>query len=193
MTDEYIVQRVLDGNTHIFSEIVDKYKDKVFSMVYRFTNDYNEAQDLSQEVFIQVFKGLHLYNEKAKFSTWLYRISYNLSVDWSRKNKKRLKQLFFSEENLKEPFDEGSDIEKNFIEKQKQILLRKAVSSLKEKYRTVIILYNYQNFSYEEIAEIIKMPVKTVETRIYRARKLLRKSIGNSNYGGELYEVQSDA
>lgn len=191
MTDEYVVQKILDGNTHIFSVIVDKYKDKIFSMVYRFTNDYNEAQDLSQEVFIQVFKNIHLFNEKSKFSTWIYRVSYNLCIDWSRKNKKRLKQMFSSEEYLKEPVDERHDVERNYIEKQRQLVLRKCINNLSEKYRTALILFHYQGLSYEEIAEILKMPVKTVETRLYRGRNLLKKSLGKHNYGGELYEMQA--
>lgn len=191
MTDEYIVQKILDGNTHIFSMIVDKYKDKVFGMVYRFTNDYSEAQDLSQEIFIQVFKNLHKYSEKSKFSTWLYRISYNQSIDWSRKNKKRLKYLFSNSDYINESVDENSDVEHNYIEKQKQFVLRKAVNNLNEKYRTVLILFHYQSLSYDEIAEILKVSVKTVETRLYRGRNLLKKALGKFNDGGELHEMQA--
>lgn len=188
MTDEYIIEKVLDGNTHIFSEIVERYKNKVFNMVYRFTNDYNESQDLSQEVFINVFKNLHKFNQKAKFSTWLYRISYNICIDWCRKNKKKKKDLL-ANDNQNDIADDKLNVEDNYISKQGQIILRNLINSMDEKYRTVLILFHYQGLSYEEIAEVLKLPVKTVETRLYRARRLLKKSLSKEYYGGEIYDM----
>ncbi len=190
MTDELIVEQVLRGNTHVFSEIVNRYKDKVFGMVYRFTNDYAEAQDLSQEVFITVFKNLHLFGEKAKFSTWLYRVGYNLCIDWTRKNKKRRKEAYVQDECL-EMADEMYNLEDSIINSYKQKAVRKEINSLAEKYKTVIILYHYQGLSYEEIGEVLKVPVKTVESRLYRSRKLLKKSLEKYRYGGESFEMQS--
>ena len=193
MTDEYILQKVLDGNTHIFSVIVDRYKDKVFGMVYRFTGDYSEAQDLSQEVFIRLFKNLHLFDKRSEFSTWVYRISYNLCIDWSRKNKKRLKQVFSRDDNSLELTTGEMDVEETCIERQKRITLRNSINNLKEKYRTVLILFHFQGLSYEEIGDILKIPVKTVETRLYRGRNILKKILSKHYAGGELYEMQADS
>lgn len=189
MTDESIIEQVLMGNTHVFSELVDRYKDKVFGMVYRFTNDYTESQDLSQEVFITVFKKLHMYSEKAKFSTWLYRVSYNLCIDWARKNKKRLKQSYIEDEACAG----GSEynLEESIIESDSRRLLRKEINELAEKYKTVIILFHYQGLSYEEIGDILKIPVKTVESRLYRARKLLKKALARQCSGGDWIEMQA--
>lgn len=189
MTDRAIIEQVLAGNTHSFSELVNRYKDKVFSLVYRFTNDFGEAQDISQEVFINVFRKLHTFHEKASFSTWLYRISYNYCIDWTRKNKKRLRQEPGYEEQV-ELADARMNVEESFLDMQKRKHLRKAILQLDEKYRNVLILFHFQELSYEEIGEIMQVPLKTVETRLYRGRQLLRKQL-SSIPGGEFYEVQT--
>jgi RNA polymerase sigma-70 factor, ECF subfamily len=189
MTDEAIIEQVLAGNTHIFSELVNRYKNKVFSLVYRFTNDYGDAQDISQEVFINVFRKLYTFNEKASFSTWIYRISYNYCIDWIRKNKKRLRQEPVYDEQI-ELADTGINVEESFLEMQKRVHLRKAILQLDEKYRNVLILFHFQELSYEEIGEVMQLPVKTVETRLYRGRQQLRKYLSGIP-GGEFYEVQT--
>jgi RNA polymerase sigma-70 factor, ECF subfamily len=189
MTDEAIIEQVLTGNTHIFSELVNRYKNKVFSLVYRFTNDYGDAQDISQEVFINVFRKLYTFSEKASFSTWVYRISYNYCIDWTRKNKKRLRQEPVYDEQI-ELADTGMNVEESFLEMQKRVHLRKAILQLDEKYRNVLILFHFQELSYEEIGEVMQLPVKTVETRLYRGRQQLRKYLSGIP-GGEFYEVQT--
>jgi RNA polymerase sigma-70 factor, ECF subfamily len=189
MTDEGIIEQVLAGNTHIFSELVNRYKNKVFSLVYRFTNDYGDAQDISQEVFINVFRKLYTFSEKASFSTWVYRISYNYCIDWTRKNKKRLRQEPVYDEQI-ELADTGMNVEESFLEMQKRVHLRKAILQLDEKYRNVLILFHFQELSYEEIGEVMQLPVKTVETRLYRGRQQLRKYLSGIP-GGEFYEVQT--
>jgi RNA polymerase sigma-70 factor, ECF subfamily len=189
MTDEAIIEQVLAGNTHIFSELVNRYKNKVFSLVYRFTNDYGDAQDISQEVFINVFRKLYTFSEKASFSTWVYRISYNYCIDWTRKNKKRLRQEPVYDEQI-ELADTGMNVEESFLEMQKRVHLRKAILQLDEKYRNVLILFHFQELSYEEIGEVMQLPVKTVETRLYRGRQQLRKYLSGIP-GGEFYEVQT--
>lgn len=189
MTDELIVKFILKGNTQIFSEIVSRYKDKVFRLSYRFTNDSGEAQDLSQEVFIAVYKKLHTYKENSKFSTWLYRINYNLCIDWLRKNKKRKVLTVESEEDC--ALDKEYSLEESFIERQKRVMVRSVINSMDEKYKTVLILFHFEGFSYEDMGEVLKIPVKTVETRLYRARNILKKELTRRGYGGEIYELQT--
>lgn len=81
MTDEAIIGKVLSGNTHLYSEIVSRYKDKLYGMAYKIVGDYTEAQDVLQEAFINIYKSLHRYNGKCKVSTWIYRISYHTCIE----------------------------------------------------------------------------------------------------------------
>jgi RNA polymerase sigma-70 factor, ECF subfamily len=189
MTDELIVKFVLKGNTQLFSEIVNRYKEKVYSLTYRFTEDMGEAQDLSQEVFITVYKKLYTFKESSRFSTWLYRINYNLCIDWQRKNKKRKKMNVEVNDNIES--GNSFNLEDSFIETQKRGAVRSSINSMDEKYRTVLILFHFEGFSYEDIGEVLGIPVKTVETRLYRARGILKKELSRYGYGGEFNELQT--
>lgn len=183
MTDESAIRLVMNGNTHAFSEIVDTYRDSVFGMALRFTGNQSDAQDISQEIFVRVYGNLHRYNGKSKFSTWLYRISYNLCIDWTRKHSKDSLSTGFTDNDLEIP-DSRAGPEDIYFEMQQRKELRKAINSLKEKSRNILILFYYQGFSYEDIGEILEIPVKTVETQLYRARKQLRGQLAGESEGG---------
>ncbi len=184
MTDEAIIELVLNGNTHIFSGLVDKYRDNVYGMAFRFTNNSSDAQDLSQEIFIKAFKNLHRFNGRSKFSTWLYRLSYNLCIDWTRSNKHRPAAVDLSEYD-NELAESRAGPEESLMVKQRRQALRQAIYGLKDKYRNILILFYFQGLSYEEIAGIMEIPVKTVETQLYRARKQLKKSFSYEYEGDE--------
>jgi RNA polymerase sigma-70 factor (ECF subfamily) len=183
MTDEAVIGLVLSGNTNAFSEIVDRYRDSVFGMALRFTGNQNDAQDVSQEIFIRVYGNLHRFNGRSKFSTWLYRISYNLCIDWTRKHRRDRQSAGFTDDDL-EIADSRAGPEERFFELHRRRELRKAINGLKEKYRNILILFYYQGLSYEVIAEILEIPVKTVETQLYRARKQLRSKLAGKAEGG---------
>lgn len=188
IADEATIELVLNGNTHAFSEIVDKYRDSVFGMALRFTGNHNDAQDVSQEIFIKVYGNLHRFNRKSKFSTWLYRVSYNLCIDWTRKHRKdRLSTNF--DNGGSEIADSRAGPEDSYLQAQQRMELRKAINSLKDKYRNILILFYFQSFSYETIGEILEIPVKTVETQLYRARKQLRMKLDGGLNGGEPDEL----
>jgi RNA polymerase sigma-70 factor (ECF subfamily) len=176
MTDEEIVEKVLNGNIHIFSEIVDKYRDYVFSLIYRFTYSSNEAEDISQEIFINIYKNLNKFRGGSKFSTWIYKISYNLCIDWYRKNKNKPPGV--SLDDIAEPVDGNLSPEEKFLEHTKAVELHKSIMKLDKKYVDVLILFYYQELSYEEISAVLDLPVKTVETQLYRGRNLLKKDFG---------------
>ena len=176
MTDEAIIELVLAGNTHMFSHLVDRYRDKIYGMALGFTGNNSDAQDISQEIFIKVFKNLYRFSNKSKFSTWLYRVSYNVSIDWTRSNSKHTGNMDLTGyEN--ELADSRAGPEESLLEKQERLTLKKAIYDLKEKYRNILILFYFQGLSYEETAEILQIPVKTVETQLYRARKKLKEGL----------------
>lgn len=173
----------MNGNTHAFSEIVDRYRNSVFGMALRFTGNQNDAQDISQEIFIRVYENLNRYNGKSKFSTWLYRIGYNLCIDWTRKNSKHKLSTALTENDLEIP-DSRAGPEETYFEIQQRRELGIAINSLKDKYRNILILFYFQGFSYEDIGDILEIPVKTVETQLYRARKQLRSKLSGDSEGG---------
>jgi RNA polymerase sigma-70 factor, ECF subfamily len=188
MTDEAIIGLVLNGNTHIFSELVDKYRDSVFGMAFRFAGSHSDAQDISQEVFIKIYKNLHRFNAKSKFSTWVYRLSYNACIDWTRSKKTMLNTIDIAETD--EDFaDSRAGPEDSYIVKQRRVALREAIYALKEKYRNILILFYFQGLAYDEIGEILDIPVKTVETQLYRARKQIKISLSPEFAGGEPDEM----
>lgn len=188
VTDEYLVELICNGNPHMFSEIVDRYKDRVYSLATKLINTQSDAQDLAQEVFIKVFKELHKFEYRSSFSTWIYKVTYNTCMDYNRKNKKWFKLLNFDHET--ENSVSIINVEEKAIENQTQDYLKKQVFGLNEKYRTVIILYHFEGLSYEKISEILNVPLKTVETRLYRGRKILKQGMEKYINGGECYGLQ---
>jgi RNA polymerase sigma-70 factor (ECF subfamily) len=183
MTDEQVVGHVRRGETRMFGELVRRYQDPVFGMALRFVGSRVEAEDVAQEVFLRVHRGIDGFKGDAKFSTWLYRITYNLCADWLRKNRKpgRAPAAMEAEDVLA---DARVDLEGGVLAEEERDRVRRALAGLDEIYRTAVVLLYYQKLSYEQIAEVLGVPVKTVETRLYRARRILRESLETPGRGG---------
>lgn len=173
----------------MFSKLVDSYKNRIFSLSYKFTNDYNEAQDLSQEIFIKIFNNLSKFRFESSPSTWIYKIATNICIDYKRKNK--IQTLNFEEDftgNVRGDIDtsnNGSSPEEIVISDEKHREVHKIVYSLPDIYKTVIVMYHFNELSYKEISKILDISEKTVETRLYRARRLLKKELLKKSLGGE--------
>jgi RNA polymerase sigma factor (sigma-70 family) len=185
MTDAQVIERVLKGETRWFGELVRRYQDEVYGMALRFVGGSADAEDVAQEVFLRVHRSLEGFKGDAQFSTWLFRVTYNLCADWLRKHKKPRR----STTNLEKAGDIADgrvDLERGLLEAEERHRIRRAVEGLDETYRSVVVLHYYQKLSYDKIAEILSMPVKTVETRLYRARKALRAVLEQaSGKGGQ--------
>jgi len=183
MTDEQIVDRVRNGETRLFDQLVRRYQDPVYGMAARFIGAGADAEDVAQEVFLKVFRGLAGFKGEAKFSTWLYRVTFNLCADWLRRNRKPGRRTAGIDE-AGEVHDDRVDLEGSLLESEEKARVNRALDALDERYRSVIVLLYYQKLPYEEIATILGVPVKTVETRLYRARKMLRKALGEEEGRG---------
>ena len=183
MEDDELVARVRTGETRLFTELVVRYQDPVYAMCLRFLGDRTEAEDVAQEVFLRVHRGLSSFKGDAKFSTWLYRITWNLCADWLRRNRKPARAAS-SIETVGDMSDARVDLEKGVLDAEEQGMVRQALDGLDDIYRSVIILLYYQKLSYEQIAAVLEVPVKTVETRLYRARRLLRTRLEKLGQGG---------
>ncbi|HYF82395.1 MAG TPA: sigma-70 family RNA polymerase sigma factor [Clostridia bacterium] len=195
MKDEELVSYIVKGKTELFSVIVDRYQSKVFSTVYSYTHDHEETRDLTQEIFIKLYNNLQSYKNKASFSTWLYRIAVNRCIDWTRK--KRLQTISTIYDNSDDEIDiydtiadSGGGPEEAFIKQENKAYIRKVVEDLPEIYKTVIILYYFEDFSPQEISDITDVPKRTIETRLYRGKNLLKLRLEELICGGEKHVLQ---
>lgn len=185
LNDEEIILSVINGRTEDYRLLVDRYKDKVYNLAYRFTLNTSDSEDLAQEIFLHIFRKLSSFRHRSSFSTWLYRIAINKCNDWYRKNKERVKQISLEDNplgsTLYETKDHTYNPEQHLLRMEQQKLITAMVMELPEKYRTAIIMYHYQQLSAREIAHILNIPRKTVDSRIYRGKRLLKKKLINNN------------
>jgi RNA polymerase sigma-70 factor (ECF subfamily) len=178
--DYIVVKRATDGDQEAFKVLFDKYRQPLHFHILKFVRDKEIIEDLLQEIFSKAFANISSFNPEYAFSTWLYRIATNHSIDYLRK--KKLKTL-----SLDEPIqtkdgvmsieveDMSSNTDDLIIKKQRSLILKEALDSLPEKYRDIIRMRHIDELSYQEIAELLKLPLGTVKAHIFRARELLYK------------------
>lgn len=179
MEEKELVQRTMEGDEEAFGVLVKKYRTKVFNLAYSLTRDRDAADDLAQESFIKAYFALPRFKLKSGFGTWLYRIAMNTVKDYLRK-KGKIREVAFGKEieHLVIQEDEMERKEKKQQEEQNRRLVHEAIQSLPEKYQLILSLRDIQGFSYGEIADILNISPGTVDSRLHRARKSLRKKIG---------------
>ena len=182
-TDDELIERVRRGETRLFALLVVRYQDPVYGMALRFVRSASDAEDLAQEAFLRAYRGLEGFKGDARFSTWLYRITWNLCTDWLRRNRKPARASVALDDDA-DVADGRVDLEEGLLAAEERRKVRQALVGLAEKYRSVLILMYYQKMSYDQIASVLGAPMKTVETRLYRARKLLRQSLQREGVGG---------
>lgn len=188
MEEKELVRLSREGSEEAFAELVKKYRIKVFNLAFSLTRDRDVADDLAQEAFIKAYYALSRFQSRSGFGTWLYRIAINHVRDYLRK-KSRMTQI--SIENIKESSilqeDKTMKEEKESTEEQRKRLVHQSIRSLPEKHQVILSLRDIQGFSYEEISKILKISPGTVDSRIHRARKMLRKKLAPflSRKGGE--------
>ena len=178
MEEKRLVEQSKQGDEEAFGALVNKYKTKVFNLAYSFTRDRVTADDLAQEVFIKVYYSLEKFKFQSGFGTWLYRIAVNHFKDYLRKHAKE--RHISIDALIREPAVSEDEIKKKERTQEtadKKKLLHVALQSLPEKHQIILTLRDIQGHSYEEIAGILKLSPGTVDSRLHRARKTLRKRI----------------
>ena len=182
MNDLKIIEACLLGNTNMFSRLIDEYKSMVYNLAYRMSNNSQEAEDISQEAFLRAFQSLARFNPNYKFSTWLYQVTLNIIRDRFKKKKVNYSSLDApknqndnDKEYFYQPVDSKQNPEEALAQQEKDRFLQKAIFSLPLKYREIVVLRYLKDFSYIEIASILKIPPGTVKIRLYRAREQLGK------------------
>ena len=180
--EKRLTMLALKGDQQAFAEIVELYKDKIYYLGYRMLNNRHEAEDVVQETFLRVFKSLDRYDPGQKFSTWIYRIATNLSIDHLRKRKPTysLDADMNDQEGLDGysmlPSDDRTPESEFMISETKQTVYD-AIESLPAKYKSVMILRYLQEMSLQEISDVLDIPVTTIKTRVHRGREFLRKKL----------------
>lgn len=180
--DDKLIEEALRGDQKAFKELVDRHQASVFHIIFRLVHDKELANDLVQETFMKAFSSLKTYRSEYRFSTWLYKIAANSSIDHLRK--KRIRALSLDNPIQTNDGEIGFEVadyshhpEREMVEREQAISIDEAISSLPRKYRQVIIARHQEEKSYEDIAVELGVPVGTVKARIFRARELLKKRL----------------
>jgi RNA polymerase sigma-70 factor (ECF subfamily) len=181
-SEQALVRSALGGDQKAYKALFETYRQAIFHITVKIVRNQDEANDLVQETFIKAFGSLKSYDHNYRFSTWLYKIAANCSIDFLRKRK-------IDSMSLDKPIatkdgdvqmeipDDTYNPEKDLRNRQQSTGIEDAIESLPEKYKEVIVLRHKEDKSYEEIAEMLKVPVGTVKARIFRARELLKKKL----------------
>lgn len=182
LEDDVLVKEAIGGSEEAYKKLVDKYERALYFHILKMIKDREQVEDLVQETFVKAFDNLNTYSTNYAFSTWLYRIATNHTIDYLRK--KKLKTLSIDEpmktkdgEMEMQLPDESAKTDRNIIRKQRQKIVQHAIQDLPEKYRKVIELRHMEEKSYKEIADVLDLPLGTVKAHIFRAREMLYKAL----------------
>tara|TARA_B100000029_G_scaffold5075_3_gene5710 strand:+ start:4354 stop:4941 length:588 start_codon:yes stop_codon:yes gene_type:complete len=179
-TDEQLISRFQAGDERAYIELVNRYRDRLINFVYQFLGDFEQSEDVVQDTMLKLYEKKHYYREIAKFSTWIYTIARNLANTELRKRKRRkttlLSHMSREEKEYELPAiqpETGQEVQNEFAEKR----IQKAIQELPEHFKTVIILRDIQELSYDDISSIVGVPLGTVKSRINRARLQLQADL----------------
>ncbi|OLS03471.1 RNA polymerase sigma factor [Tissierella creatinophila] len=178
MEEKLLIEKASKGEKESFEKIINIYKNYVFAIILNFIKDSEEVQNISQEVFLQIYISLPKFKED-NFKAWISRITTNKAIDYLRKKRARVKESQIDElENIDIKFlsVDRNEPESLFIDKENREEIKKKIDSLPEIYRSTIIKFYLEEKSYEEIALEDNVAIKTVESRLYRARLILKEN-----------------
>ncbi len=179
--DIQIIDKVLSGDVDAFSGIIEKYKDKTLNYVYSQVKDYDEALDITQEIFIMTIEALRSFRRESKFSTWFYSIMVNYCKNYRKKNSRyNLVSINSSrgddEYDLQLP-DERENPEQEVILNDSLRIVREEIGTLPDDYREILVLRDIEGLSYNEISEILGISLSNVKVRIHRGREFLKNRL----------------
>lgn len=174
-TDSELMARVRAGNQRAFAELIDRYKARVFHTTLRMLGNREDAEEAAQDTFLRAYRGLENFREEASFSTWIYRICVNACLNLLESRKRFKAQELERTPATALPCIVSPEFELEDSDLQARVFA--AVEKLPVKYQTVLILYHLQHLTYQEIAEILKIPMNSVKTHLFRARAMLRERL----------------
>jgi len=166
--DARLVDETRRGNKEAFGELVQRYEQRLMRVILRFIRDVNIAEDLTQETFIRAFERLDQFDPSRRFSPWLFRIGVNLTMDYHRRRKRRIWALLFTDQSQDKWIDPETNDPREGLDLQREVQM--VISKIPEKYRTVLVLRDLENFSTSEIAAILDRKEATIRWRLAEAR-----------------------
>jgi len=178
-SDKACVKMVIEGIDEAFNELVKRHFEKIYGLAYRMLGNVEDADDATQESFIEAYKSIKSFQYRSKFSTWLYRVAINTCQQFIRRDQSRIRAISAFEEKVK--YQESKKVPKTpdsiVIEKERNRLVQSAIEQLPEKQRIVVILFYMQHLKYREIAELLECSEGTVASRLNSALKKLRPKL----------------
>jgi RNA polymerase sigma-70 factor, ECF subfamily len=166
------------GNQDAFAQLVQQHQRRVFNLVFRMLQEYEEANEVTQETFLAAWQGLPSFRGDARFSTWLYRIAYNCALkQLEQRRRDQALQVDLRAEHVVADRDQEERVDAELEARARQTAVHEQLSMLPAKYRIVLVLRHLQEKTYEEMAEILTLPVGTIKTHLFRARNLLKERL----------------
>ena len=182
-TDEELVAAILDGEAALYTDLVERYRGRLINYLNRFLGNVHESEELSQEVFLRVYRALDRYNPKYRFSTWLFRVAKNAAIDLIRKRRLKLVPMqrvgVDGQAQEREFESEERDPYRTLRNLERRQAIGAAIDGLKEEYRELIQLRHFAEMTYEEIAEFKGMPLGTVKNKLFRGRRMLKARLAD--------------
>ncbi|TVR14974.1 MAG: sigma-70 family RNA polymerase sigma factor [Balneolaceae bacterium] len=181
LEDDKLVSAAVKGDQNAFRALMDKYKKPLYFHVLKMVKNHEQVEDLVQEAFMKAFGNLQSYNTSYAFSTWLYRITTNHTIDYLRKRKLDTTSIHnpykTNDGEVEIQISDTIETDRTIIHKERKQIIHHAIQNLPEKYREVIEMRHLDELSYQEISEHLDLPLGTVKAHIFRAREMLYKAL----------------
>ncbi len=173
LTDEEIARNVQSGDIDVFGVLINRYEKKMLRYAKKFLFNYEDAEDIIQGVFLKAYINIQSFESKRKFSSWLYRIAHNEFINAIKKKEKQ-SLLFFDPDTLFPYPISKENTDKKTNQKELRQMLDKCLNKLKIKYREPLVLYYFEELSYKEVADVLRIPIATVGIRLQRGKKIMK-------------------
>jgi RNA polymerase sigma-70 factor (ECF subfamily) len=178
LPDLELVRRCQEGDASAFRTLVERYQQRAVRLSYRYVKNQEDAEDIAQDAFIRVYRSIKDFRNESQFYTWFYRILVNLSLDHLRRNKQKGVEyqdgVLLRSQSAAEAQQKGSSPREALWKKQRRLAIADAIDTLPDEQRTTVVLREIDGLSYEEIAQVTKVPIGTVMSRLYYARRKLQ-------------------
>ncbi len=181
-SDVDLVRRVKQRDSLAFDELVRRHQDRIMNACVRMVGDYEDARDLCQETFVKAYRAVADFEERSQFGTWIYRIAINLCLSYHRSGKRSIERpMPHPKKDESRPEHQVPDLsmepQSAVLGREAQEVVQRAIAQLDDEYRSVIVLREIQGLSYEEVAEVLSVPIGTVRSRLHRAREALKETL----------------
>ena len=174
LTDEQLINEIRQDHLEPYRILVDRHKSYIYTLIYRMVEHHETTEDLSQEVFVKLYRSIGLFRGDARFTTWLYRLAINVVIDHQRAQRRKPHSVLI--DKVEGWFiDTKEQPEEQLLHKEAQADMLQMLSELPDKYRMILYLYHYKQLSYQEMSDATGLPMKTLETRLYRGKAMLKQ------------------